>query len=373
MAEPLIRIIAAGKRYRQLIDPTPLAGGGASRRRRRSKDLWALRDVDLELQAGESLGVLGRNGAGKSTLLAMMAGLSSPSTGSVETRGRIAPLLSVGVGFHQELTGRENVIVNGQLLGLTRADVLRRFDDIVDFAGVGSFIDTPVKFYSSGMYARLGFAVATSVEPDVLLVDEVLSVGDVDFQTRSFERMRVLRASGVAVVLVTHNALALQAFCERGLVLSQGAPFYDGGIDDAVSAYTALTRPIDTLTGSLSLHTPDGTSAVHVEGGETVILTAELNATGIRSPELELLVTQQQLLVHQRRLPLPATAIDRQFTVRLSLALPLVTGDYELSLAVGEAADSRPFPTAAQGIVTVNSRREIHGTLDLQAQLVATG
>src|SRR5690606_37347034 len=204
---PAIELAGVGKRYR--LAERSLVQALRPSRRRTVRQLWAVQGLDLQVEPGETVGLLGHNGAGKSTLLRMMAGVSEPTEGRVTVRGRVAPLISVGVGFHQELTGRENVYVNGMLLGLTRAEVEARFDEIVDFAELRDRIDTPVKFYSSGMFMRLGFSVAVHVDPDVLLVDEVLAVGDVAFQLKCFDRMRELSARGTTTVLVSHSMHAL--------------------------------------------------------------------------------------------------------------------------------------------------------------------
>jgi ABC-2 type transport system ATP-binding protein len=202
--------------------------------------LWALRDVNLQVEQGETIGIIGRNGAGKSTLLRLLAGVSQPTSGTVITRGRIAPLLSVGVGFHREMTGRENIYVNGMLLGLTKPHIKHLFDDIVDFADLGEFIDTPVKFYSSGMFMRLGFSVAVHANPDVLLVDEVLAVGDTGFRLRSFERMRALQRSGTTLVFVSQWIGAIHMFCPRAVCMHNGQVEFDGPADEAIARYHDL-------------------------------------------------------------------------------------------------------------------------------------
>lgn len=200
-------------------------------------ELWALRDVSFSVEPGETVGILGRNGAGKTTMLRLLAGVTQPSAGAVDIRGRVAPLLSVGVGFHQEMSGRENIFVNGMLLGLTEAEVRRRFDEIVDFAEIGEFIDTPVKFYSSGMFCRLGFAVAAHVDPQVLLVDEVLAVGDIAFQLKCFERMRRMQADGTTIVLVSHSMHAIRLLCPRALLFRKGRLEFDGDPEEAISRH----------------------------------------------------------------------------------------------------------------------------------------
>jgi homopolymeric O-antigen transport system ATP-binding protein len=202
-------------------------------------DLWALRDLTLRVGRGESVGLVGRNGAGKTTSLRLLAGITRPTRGKVRTRGRVASLLNVGAGFHAELTGRENVLLNGVILGLSRAEARARYDAIVDFAGLdAAFMDTPVKHYSSGMYARLAFSVAVHVEPDVLLVDEVLSVGDAAFQDRSLRRMLEFRDRGQAgIVFVSHNLAAVELMCQRAVWLERGQVCAEGPTHDVLRAY----------------------------------------------------------------------------------------------------------------------------------------
>jgi ABC-type polysaccharide/polyol phosphate transport system ATPase subunit len=208
-------------------------------RRDARRDLWALRNLSFEIERGEALGLVGRNGAGKTTTLRLLAGISRPSRGRVTTHGRVASLLNVGAGFHPELTGRENVLLNAVILGLSRRETLRQYDEIVDFAGLdAAFMDTPVKHYSSGMYARLAFAVAVHVAPDVLLVDEVLSVGDAEFQDRSLRRMLEFRdRCQAALVFVSHNLAALELMCPRAVWLERGIPRAIGATTDVLRAY----------------------------------------------------------------------------------------------------------------------------------------
>lgn len=208
-------------------------------RRDTRQDLWAVRDLSLSLRRGESLGLVGRNGAGKTTTLRLLAGITRPTRGRLETRGRVASLLNVGAGFHPDLSGRENVLLNGVILGLSRAEVRERYDAIVDFAGLESaFMDTPVKRYSSGMYARLAFSVAVHVDPDVLLVDEVLSVGDAAFQDRSLKRMLEYRDQGrAAIVFVSHNLAAVELMCRQAIWLDRGTVRAAGPTDTVLSAY----------------------------------------------------------------------------------------------------------------------------------------
>jgi lipopolysaccharide transport system ATP-binding protein len=204
-----------------------------------SEDLWALKDVDLEVRHGEALGVIGRNGAGKSTLLKVLSHITEPSEGRVEIRGRAGSLLEVGTGFHPELTGRENIQLNGAILGMTRAEISDRFDEIVEFSEIGRFLDTPVKRYSSGMYVRLAFAVAAHLDPEILIVDEVLAVGDMEFQKKCLGRMEEVATAGRTVVFVSHNMAAIRALCTRCALLSEGRLVRVGKVDEVVGEYIA--------------------------------------------------------------------------------------------------------------------------------------
>ena len=202
-------------------------------------EFWALRDVDFEIKRGEVVSIIGRNGAGKTTLLKILSRILEPTTGQVELNGRVASLLEVGTGFHPELTGRENIFLNGAILGMTRREVLARFDQIVDFSGVEKFLDTPVKRYSVGMYARLAFSVAAHLETDILFVDEVLAVGDAEFQKRCLDRMSEVASAGRTVLFVSHNLAAVTALTRRGIVLKDGQLIFDGPVEAAVAHYSA--------------------------------------------------------------------------------------------------------------------------------------
>ena len=200
--------------------------------------VWALKDINFEVKKGEVLGIIGRNGAGKSTLLKILSRTTSPSTGSVKIKGRVASLLEVGTGFHPELSGRDNIFLNGAILGMTRREIHSKFDEIVDFAGVERYIDTPVKRYSSGMYVRLAFAVAAHLEPEILIVDEVLAVGDIEFQKKAIGKMKDVSVNqGRTVLFVSHNMSALKRICQKGLIIQNGILLEVGDIDNIVSLY----------------------------------------------------------------------------------------------------------------------------------------
>lgn len=200
-------------------------------------DFWALRNVSLEIKQGEVVGIIGRNGAGKSTLLKLLSRITIPTEGAIRIDGRIASLLEVGTGFHQELTGRENIFLNGAILGMTRAEIIRKFDEIVEFSEIEEFLDTPVKRYSSGMYVRLAFAVAAHLDPEILIVDEVLAVGDAAFQKKCLAKIRSFAHSGRTVIFVSHNMEAVRNLCQRVIWMKDGRLHKDGPLEDVIEDY----------------------------------------------------------------------------------------------------------------------------------------
>jgi lipopolysaccharide transport system ATP-binding protein len=218
---------------------------------------WALKDVTFDVRAGEVVGIIGHNGAGKSTLLKILSRITEPTEGEVEIAGRVGSLLEVGTGFHPELTGRENVYLNGAILGMRRAEIARKFDEIVSFAAIEKFLDTAVKFYSSGMYMRLAFAVAAHLEPDTLIVDEVLAVGDAAFQKKCLGKMGDVARHGRTVLFVSHNLGAIRSLCTRAVVLTEGALRFDGTADEAIAHYLANSVPGSEQDGQIRFG-PDG-------------------------------------------------------------------------------------------------------------------
>ena len=204
-----------------------------------SKYVWALKDIDFKVEQGDVVGIIGRNGAGKSTLLKLLSRVTSPTTGSIRARGRIASLLEVGTGFHPEMTGRENIYMNGSIMGMTRAEITRKLDEIVDFSGCERYLDTPVKRYSSGMSVRLGFAIAAHLEPEILVVDEVLAVGDAEFQKKACGKMQdVAHGQGRTVLFVSHNMRSVRSLCKSGIVLKNGSIDFVGTAEECVDHYT---------------------------------------------------------------------------------------------------------------------------------------
>jgi lipopolysaccharide transport system ATP-binding protein len=246
-----------GKRYRRGLAVDPGLRHALERfvksplgvfRRKKDETFWALKDVSLEVKEGEVLGLIGRNGAGKTTLLKILSRITKPTTGWAEIHGRVGSLLEVGTGFHPELTGRENAFLSGAILGMNRKEIARKFDEIVAFAELEKFIDTPVKHYSSGMYVRLAFAVAAHLEPEILLVDEVLAVGDINFQKKCLGKMGDVARAGRTVVLVSHSMAAINALCSRCIILDKGGTEFDGPTPEATERYYA--ESISIVDGS---------------------------------------------------------------------------------------------------------------------------
>ena len=231
-----------------------------------AESIWALKDVSFEVKHGEVVGIIGRNGAGKSTLLKVLSRITEPTTGYADVYGRVGALLEVGTGFHLELTGRENIYLNGAILGMGRKEIDRKFDEIIDFAGVEKFIDTPVKHYSSGMSLRLGFAVAAHLEPEILVVDEVLAVGDAEFQKKCLGKMSDVASGGRTVLFVSHNMAAVRSLCSKAFLLENGQLVYAGEVGAALQHYQAqITRS----EASPVLETSRGVSFTHVEANDS--------------------------------------------------------------------------------------------------------
>ena len=206
-----------------------------------SRFVWALKDISFDVEQGDVVGIIGKNGAGKSTLLKILSRVTSPTVGSIKVKGRIASLLEVGTGFHPEMTGRENIYMNGSIMGMTRAEITRKLDEIVDFAGVEKYLDTPVKRYSSGMIVRLGFAIAAHLDPEILVVDEVLAVGDAEFQKKAIGKMHdVANGEGRTVLFVSHNMAAVKSLCKKGVVMKNGGIEYTGDIESSVAHYLQI-------------------------------------------------------------------------------------------------------------------------------------
>ena len=331
-----------------------------SRRGADRPEFWALKDIGFEVSAGEVVGIIGRNGAGKSTLLKILSRITKPTIGRVKLHGRVGSLLEVGTGFHPELTGRENIYLNGAILGMSRREIERKFDEIAAFAAIEAFLDTPVKRYSSGMYVRLAFAVAAHLESDIMLVDEVLAVGDLHFQRKCLDKMDDAARGGRTVLLVSHNMAAIEGLCSRALLLDSGRVVRDGDTAEAIRAYVELMNelaavPIAERTDRIG----EGSARiVHIEAQDPdgSPLTMLPMGQGLRV----------QLQISAER-PLPAICVgllfetrngQRIFAARSSLAdrhhdlhtgmttvtceipaLPLIPGSYHIHAAVRDQED----------------------------------
>lgn len=396
MNEPAISVKGAGKRYVKYDDTPMLVQRLASLRSRTTRSpLWAVKGVSFEVGKGEVLGIIGRNGSGKSTLLRMLAGVTAPTEGRVSVRGRIAPLIAVGVGFHPELTGRENVYINGTVLGLTRREIDERFDELVDFAEIASFVDTPVKFYSSGMFVRLGFAVSVISEPDVLIVDEVLSVGDIAFQLKCVDRMAEIQKSGSTIVVVSHNMAAIRNLCPRAIVLHAGTVRHDGDTETAISLYHQLLsedRDLDDESNrrpealpaerefdvraqieAFELYGHDGQPTRHVDATKEVTFVIEVRfIEPVVGPVLGIRITSGSgVLVYgestgwlDRK---PYQPGDRlRATVRLRMSVG--SGTYNCSVGLASQDGVLITPRVSPLLVYVGGRDNVNGLADLEAR-----
>ena len=398
---PAISVEQLSKRFRlyhdrnQSLKATVMRGGRA-----RYEDFWALRDVSLEIAEGVTYGFIGTNGSGKSTLLKCLARILEPDEGSCRTNGKVSALLELGAGFHPELSGRENVYLNGSILGMSKADLNVRFDDIVAFAGLERFIDTPVKNYSSGMYVRLGFSVAINVDPDILLVDEVLAVGDEQFQRRCNERFADLRAEGRTIVVVSHSLGSVQAICDEVAWLDDGVLRATGDAGSVIEQYLAEVREEREATethatasrsgsgeitiDALEVLGRDGSATDVVRTGDTVTFRCHYTAAAaVPNPVFALAIhTLEGSVVtnpHTRDAAIVPTEVSGSGFVDLVVErLPLLPGTYDLSGAITDSAAlhtyderhrERRFDVDAgaqsdgwSGLITMNGRWALGGT-----------
>jgi len=312
------------------------------------EEFWALQDVSFEVKQGEAVGIIGRNGAGKSTLLKVLSRITDPTTGRIHLKGRVASLLEVGTGFHQELTGRENIYLNGAILGMTRHEIRRKFDDIVAFSEVERFLDTPVKRYSSGMYVRLAFAVAAYLEPEILIVDEVLAVGDVAFQKKCLGKMGEVAHGGRTVLFVSHNMSAVQALCDKAVYLQEGTVKAIGNVEPVLNQYLIETggahgqrfaEPI-SMGPALKLLAFDFTPNT-IRSGDALRFTLKLCAEGPTTiHEMSVLIYSAQnirvALLDLRSLQMPMSLLaGEEWRAEGEIrSVPLVEGNYSIGLYV---------------------------------------
>jgi lipopolysaccharide transport system ATP-binding protein len=323
----------------------------------RKGEFWALKDVNLELRRGEALGLVGANGAGKTTLLRIISGLITPDHGSVEVKGRVAPLIALGAGFNPILTGRENVYVNMSILGLSKQEIEARFDEVVEFAEIGEAIDSPVQSYSSGMAARLGFACAIHTEPDILLIDEVLAVGDIKFRSKCYRKLSLLRKKGVGFVMVSHDANSIIATCNNAILLSKGEILESGNVADVMQKYDEMLYSVKdkTIENSLFLPKKDKSDSTGVD--ITYLCFKDINSNVLEYPlsgtptvfciginshketNIHLTILVNDKFRNNERLLNISTVKDKQF-FRIS------EGEYEIKLEM-------PYLCLAQGNFTM--------------------
>lgn len=348
------------------------------------RDFWALKEVSFTVSKGEALGIIGDNGAGKSTMLKLLTGIMKPTVGAIHVQGRLSALIEVGAGFHPDLTGRENVFLNGVILGMTRQEINSKFDEIVAFSGLEEFIDTPVKRYSSGMHARLGFSVAAHVEPDILLVDEVLSVGDYLFQKKCVEKMNQVIKRGATVVFVSHNLRAVADLCDRSLLLDHGQIVEDGNTNDVIQSY--MTR--NSVVGRKNSEKPvyisnvrvldEDRECVHFSSGQTVSINVEVSARGQKDRlavaiyvqdgnYYEIFNTSTERLGHGNFEINAGQSIQRTF----ELSLHLAEGTYYVGVVIYrydvEKEYDKLFPAAT---IFVRGRKDVGGVVDLNPTVV---
>lgn len=316
-----------------------------------SNYVWALQDINFEVERGEILGIIGKNGAGKSTLLKILSRVTSPTTGSIKTKGRIASLLEVGTGMHPELTGRENIFLNGAILGMTKAEISSKIDEIVDFSGCQMYIDTPVKRYSSGMRVRLGFAVAAFLEPDILVVDEVLAVGDAEFQKKAIGKMQdISNNSGRTVLFVSHDMSAIEALCNNALLLENGTIVYSDTSEKVVSEY--LRNSISAVSSNVILKNGAyvqqirlnySNSSEKIYSGQSLDFSVLFKKRDLTNITLGYLISNQKnqnlLAANMQQYDTKFLALDGKNELRVLIEnLPLAPGVYSLSIFFGNGA-----------------------------------
>ena len=399
MMLPSIVVDHISKRYRVGKGLTSLREMFSLRQDSRSRKYhWAAQDVSFELPPGEALGIIGPNGAGKTTILKLLSRVTQPTSGKIQVNGRLSALIELGTGFHPDLSGRENVYLNGTILGMRRSEIRSRFDEIVDFAGIEEYLDTPVKRYSSGMYARLGFAVAAHVDPQVLLVDEVLAVGDYAFQTKCYARMEELRKRGTTVIFVSHNLEAVRRVCDRGLVMYGGKAIFLGSALDAVVAYSDAIRQAarqdfvaPPLEEGLSQRVMsfdaaiDDVRLIDLEGNRLTVVSSGKQARvvvdvsfhkQVQRPMFSLTIrTTDGHVVYDTttswmNIKTPDFAAGDHCRVEFTLSLPLLTGSYELGVDIA-ASDLSHFYDCMERAVgfAVVGPDHAKGLVDLQADI----
>lgn len=333
------------------------------------EEFWALKDVSFDIKQGDRIGIIGRNGAGKSTLLKLLSRITEPTTGSIGINGRVASLLEVGTGFHPELTGRENIYLNGAILGMSKQEIRNKFDEIVEFAEVEKFLDTPVKRYSSGMYVRLAFSVAAHLEPEILIVDEVLAVGDVQFQKKCLGRMKKVGNEGKTVLFVSHNLAFIQSLCNKGLVLHEGKNMYEGTSEESIYFYsnTNVYTPIsikdikkrmgngNAIASNLTILNCRGENTNSIGMGEK--FTVELEVEGnLKNAIVGVIIGniyfKQLLRAYSYESYNEVINISGKSIIRIEFdELPLVQGAYNIHLWIGNIGEVADYVEDAMEII----------------------
>ena len=378
LVESVWKEFRLGERHDTLRDFLPAAFSRVLGKRQPGRtSFWALRDVSFEVQPGQVLGIIGRNGAGKSTMLKLLSRVLRPTRGYIELRGRVGSLIEVSAGFHGDLTGRENIYLQGAVLGMKRESIRRLFDEIVEFAGIPDFIDTPVKRYSSGMNARLGFAVAAHLDPDVLLIDEVLSVGDLAFQRKAAERVKALVDKRIPIVLVSHQLDRVLALCDKAILLSEGNVVCAGSAAECVAAYVDGVHlsgqkneedlPIRLISCTVSQEPISSGQQITVRiEGEVRRPVADLATVGVlfrKLPEEE-----SVFATHAKAcgLQLPD---EGRFELETRLTVNVGPGTYRLQAFVWDLRERKELIRAPSTLIEVIARPDVFGRVDMQPQM----
>jgi ABC-type polysaccharide/polyol phosphate transport system ATPase subunit len=357
-----------------------LIGRSASGRELQAGDFWAVRDLSFEVLPGQTLGIIGPNGSGKSTTLKMLTRIMDPTRGFCEVRGRSGTLLEVAAGFHGDLTGRENVFLQGAIMGMKSVDIRRKFDEIVAFSGVADAIDTPVKRYSSGMSARLGFSIAAHLEPEVLIIDEVLAVGDMSFQERAFGRIRELARSGIPVVMVSHQLDRIAELCTDAILLNHGAVAARGTAVEAIAAYVQqhdAGRSVAS-TGVIALNSVrligDGTvrsgerCSIRIDGRVLAPFGDGIEPVLVR---VRSLVTGHQLFATGSRWLGCSVALDGDFSLRVDLQANVPAGSYLIEVVAKDMIAMKDIASAPSVMLHVTDAGTFAGTVQLNASMIA--
>ena len=369
-----------------------------SKKRQTKRYHWAVKDVSFELYPGESLGIIGPNGAGKTTILKLLSQVTKPTSGEIQIQGRFSALIELGAGFHPELTGRDNIFLNGTILGLTKSDIKKRFDEIIEFAGIGTYLDTPVKRYSSGMYARLGFAIAAHVKPDVLLVDEVLAVGDFAYQQKCFARMEELRRNGTTLIFVSHNMDSVRKICDKSLVMYAGESIFQGTSSDAIAAYSNAIRQasrkstldvpaegglsqrvmtFDAELESIQLLNEKREPITVLSTGSNAILSMIISFhNNVKNPIFSFFIHNSNgILIYNTttqwmKINTPEFLSGEKHQVEFKINLPLLEGIYELGGDIASRDLSHYFDRIEKALsFTIRGTNEAKGLVDLQPKL----